>query len=423
MSVEMKDSGIDWIGEIPHKWSLTRLKFLLQGNLQYGANESGVSYNEYLPRYVRITDIQDNTLRDDITKLSLTEEQAKGYILKDNDILFARSGATVGKAFIYKESYGKCAFAGYLIKASINNNNDARFIYHYTQGLSYDEWKKQVFIQATIQNIGADKYAQLPIPLPTKEEQSRIANFLDKKCAEIDELISLQEQMIAQLNTYKQAVITETVTKGLDSNVEMKDSGVEWIGEIPEHWDIVKLKRKLSLLNGRAYSDVELLEDGKYTILRVGNLFTSDKWYYSNLELDENKYCNNGDLLYAWSASIGPLIWTGEKVIYHYHIWKVLYGKNDIKFAFYMLQALTDAKRQDMHGSAMQHLTKSNMDNSWCAFPPLSEQQSIAQYLDQKCKEIDELISIKKEKIEHLKAYKKSVIYEYVTGKKQVSDN
>ncbi len=413
MSMEMKDSGIDWIGEIPKHWNVTRLKFILHGNLQYGANESGVIYDESLPRYVRITDIQDNTLRDDITKLSLTEEQAKGYILKDNDILFARSGATVGKSFIYKKSYGKCAFAGYLIKASINNNNDARFIYHYTQGLSYDEWKKQVFIQATIQNIGADKYAQLPIPLPTKEEQSRIANFLDKKCAEIDELIVLQEQMIAQLNTYKQAVITEIVTKGLDPNVKMKDSGVEWIGEIPEHWDVCKIQYMANLKSGYNLTTEQITDEGLYPVYGGNGI----RGFYHEF-FNDGEYVligRQGALCGNINYSTGKF-WATEHAVICYP--KMQYAT---KWFGELLRSMN--LNQYSLASVQPGLAVERIKALSIPLPPLSEQQSIAQYLDQKCKEIDELISIKKEKIEHLKAYKKSVIYEYVTGKKQVFDN
>ena len=208
----MKDSGIEWIGEIPEKWKIKPLKWILRKPLQYGANESGISFNESLPRYVRITDILNNTLREDLQKQSLTEEQAAGYILKDNDILFARSGGTVGKAFIYKSKYGRCAFAGYLIRAQIDNNNNSDYIYYYTQSSAYEEWKRQIFIQATIQNIGADRYSLLEIPLPPLSEQQSIASYLDTKCSEIDALIAIKQQKTEELKDYKKSVIYEYVT-------------------------------------------------------------------------------------------------------------------------------------------------------------------------------------------------------------------
>ncbi|MBO4875469.1 MAG: restriction endonuclease subunit S [Bacteroidales bacterium] len=210
-NAKMKPSGVEWIGEIPEGWEVKRLKDILKQPLQYGANESGIPFNENLPRYVRITDILDNSLREDLAKQSLTEEQAKGYILKNNDILFARSGGTVGKAFIYKQAYGRCAFAGYLIKAAIKNEN-AQYVYYYTQTHCYDEWKRRIFIQATIQNIGADKYSIMELPIPPLTEQQQIADYLDRKCAEIDELIAIKQQKIEALKEYKKSVIFEYVT-------------------------------------------------------------------------------------------------------------------------------------------------------------------------------------------------------------------
>ena len=205
-------SGIDWIGNIPEGWKVVPLKWILRNPLQYGANESGVLYDESLPRYVRITDILNNNLREDLQKLSLTEKQASGYILEDNDILFARSGATVGKAFIYKSNYGRCAFAGYLIRAQINSSYNSKFIYYYTQSSSYDEWKKRIFIQSTIQNIGADRYSILEIPIPLLPDQQAIVNYLDEKCADIDHLIAIKQQKIDKLKDYKKSVIFEAVT-------------------------------------------------------------------------------------------------------------------------------------------------------------------------------------------------------------------
>lgn len=211
-NVPMKDSGVEWIGMIPEGWNVSSLKHIINGHLQYGANESGTLFEEGLPRYVRITDILDNKLREDIQKQSLTEEQASGFILQDKDILFARSGGTVGKSFIYRRKYGRCAFAGYLIKAAINQKNDADFIYYYTLSSSYDEWKKRIFIQATIQNIGADKYSLMEIPLPPLSEQQAIASYLDEKTSQIDTLIAIKQEKITELKDYKKSIIYEYVT-------------------------------------------------------------------------------------------------------------------------------------------------------------------------------------------------------------------
>jgi type I restriction enzyme S subunit len=212
-SVPLKDSGIEWIGKIPEHWECQKLKQLISKPLQYGANESGEEYNEDFPRYIRITDIkiEDNSLKSS-DKLSLKPEKAKNYILEDNDILFARSGATVGKTFLYKTIYGISAFAGYLIRVNVKKCINAKYIYYFTLSNSYDEWKKRIFIQATIQNIGANKYNNLEIALPEIKEQDLIVKYLDQKCSEIDSAISDKEKLIEKLTEYKKSLIYECVT-------------------------------------------------------------------------------------------------------------------------------------------------------------------------------------------------------------------
>lgn len=197
---------------------------------------------------------------------------------------------------------------------------------------------------------------------------------------------------------------------------EMKNSGVEWIGRIPKDWTCCKQKYLITLLNGRAYQEGEFEEDGKYKVLRVGNLFTNPIWYTSSLELEPNKYCQNGDLLYSWSMSYAPVIWHGEKVIYHYHIWKTILSEKISKmFAYYYLISLTNALRSEVHETTMGFITMGVMNNANIAFPPLSEQQAIANFLDTKCAEIDGLLSDLDAEVKTLAEYKKSIIAETVT--------
>ena len=204
---------------------------------------------------------------------------------------------------------------------------------------------------------------------------------------------------------------------GAATETEMKDTGIEWIGNIPSSWVCCKQKYVISLINGRAFKDTEFEEDGKYRILRVGNFFSNPKWYSSNLELEDDKYCYNGDLLYAWSMSYGPYIWNGEKVIYHYHIWKAkLLNNLSKRFAYYYLIALSDSIKSDVHETTMSFITMKSMNNSYIAFPEdIFEQQAIADYLDETCSKIDEIIAEAKASIDEHKELKQSVIFEAVT--------
>ena len=210
----MKDSGVEWIGIISAIHNIYRLKYLLNSQMLYGANEAGSFYTNNAVRYIRITDItEDNKLKDSSENLYLSIEKAKPYILKDKDVLFARSGATVGKAFMYLNEYGKSAFAGYLIKAECNTQKLLpKYLFYYTQSSLYEYWKNMIFIQATIQNIGANKYSNMPIIQMSLDEQNQIVKFLDDKCAKIDRLIAIKQAKIDKLNDYKKSLIYEYVT-------------------------------------------------------------------------------------------------------------------------------------------------------------------------------------------------------------------
>ena len=182
-----KHSGIEWLGRIPARWEVKRLKHLLVEPLKYGANEPAEHTEHNLPRYIRITDIrEEGTLRDDSFR-SLPEDIAKPYLLVDGDILFARSGATVGKTFRYHPSWGKAAYAGYLIRARLDKfKAESNFVEYFTQSQGYAGWLQNNFIQATIQNVSAERYASLRISIPPLPEQCAIAAFLDRETARID---------------------------------------------------------------------------------------------------------------------------------------------------------------------------------------------------------------------------------------------
>lgn len=207
-----KPTGLKWLPKIPEHWEMRKLKYVVKGKLQYGANHSGIEYKPNLPRYIRITDFDTNgNLRED-TKLSLPKDIAKDFMLKEGDILFARSGATVGKSFFCKNLKEPSCFAGYLIKARPKPQIIyPEFLYLFTQSFTYENWKNFIFNKATIENIGADKYSILQIPLPPLEEQQKIAQFLDKKIQQIDQLIQKTEKEIKLIKEFKEKLISDAV--------------------------------------------------------------------------------------------------------------------------------------------------------------------------------------------------------------------
>lgn len=210
-NAKMKDSGVEWIGEVPEGWKVRRLKFLLKANLMYGANESAESEDESYPRYIRITDIgEDGNLRPD-TFRSLPPAKAEPYLLKKGDLLFARSGATAGKTYLFNEDIKAC-FAGYLIKASLKETLLPEYLNYYSKSGIYDNWKKSIFIQATIPNIGAEKYANLQITLPSINEQKDIVKHLDVETGKINQVVRNCQNQISLLQERKQIIINEVVT-------------------------------------------------------------------------------------------------------------------------------------------------------------------------------------------------------------------
>ena len=213
MNVEMKDSGIEWIGEIPKHWEIIRLKYGLTEKMKYGASEEGVEFSETLPRYIRITDIDQNGNLKSTGKQSLPENKSVGYILEDNTVLFARSGATVGKTFLYKKEYGRSAYAGYLIAAKTNNIILLGiWLYYFTFSDAYYNWTRQMFSQSKIQNINAEKYSNMPLPITGISNQLKIIDYLNKKTKLIDDSIAIKRKQLETLEEYKKSLIYEYVT-------------------------------------------------------------------------------------------------------------------------------------------------------------------------------------------------------------------
>lgn len=259
-------------------------------------------------------------------------------------------------------------------------------------------------------NIQYEDFSTMYLPIPSLTEQQRIASYLDKKCAEIDSLVELQEQMIAQLTDYKQSVITEAVTKGLNPEAELVPSGIDWIDVIPKGWKVCRIKDMINLQSGTNLTTMDITDIGEYPVYG-GNGF---RGYY-------HQYSNDGDyiLVGRQGALCGNInyargkFWATEHAI-------VCYPKQE--FAQMWLGELLRAMNLGQYSlsAAQPGLSVERVKNLRMPLPPLEEQQAIASYLDAKCREIDSLIDLKRQKIEALKDYKKSIIFEAVTGKTDI---
>jgi len=282
------------------------------------------------------------------------------YVVRSGDLLIGMDGE-----FRCYEWKGEDALLNQRVcrLQDFHDSVEKRFILYVID----DELKKveEVTGFTTVKHLSSKILKELPIPLPPLAEQKRIVERLDKAFGEIDEAIATAEAKEETIYALKTSLLSL------------------WLAR--DNWEKVRLGNICTLRNGRAYKKQELLSRGKYPVLRVGNFFTSNHWYYSDLELDETKYCDTGDLLYAWSASFGPRIWKSGKVIYHYHIWRIDVDKRkaDKKFLYYWLEYDKElVKSQSGTGSTMTHVSKTSMEERVLSLPSLNEQREIVNKLD-----------------------------------------
>lgn len=402
---KMKDSGIPWMPTIPDTWTVQRGKNILVLN----------------KRPVRESDEVVTCFRDGEVILR-SERRTEGFTMSDKEIGY--QGINKGDIVIH----GMDGFAGsmgvskstgkgspVLVVCSPKYDAIPQFIIYYLRTLAMTD--VLIALSTGIRERSCDlrwnKIAELQFALPSSNIQQRIADFLDRKCAEIDELAASQETMIAELKRYKQSVITEAVTKGLDPNVPMKDSGVEWIGEIPSAWGTIRLKFLCTIQTGNQDTQ-DAIADGEYPFyVRSPLVEHSDKFSFEG----------EGILMAGDGAGAGRVFHhVFGKYAVHQRVYRLAnFTSIHSDYLFYFLSSLF-CKEMD-RGSAQSTVPSVRLpmlQNFCICTPTTTEQRAIADYLDRKCAEIDELIAIKQQKIEALKEYKKSVIFEYVTGKKEV---
>lgn len=280
--------------------------------------------------------------------------------INDGDVLISWS-ASLG---VYIWNKGKALLNQHIFKVAFDKCEVNKQFFVYAVQYKLQEMGAKAH-GATMKHIVKKDFDNTVIPFPALEEQEKIAQTMNH----ISRIISDRQQQLQKLDELVKARFVEMFGDPVSN---------------PMRWKKEQLQCNATLLNGRAYKQDELLDSGKYPVLRVGNFFSNRSWYYSDLELDDDKYCDNGDLLYAWSASFGPRIWSGGKVIYHYHIWKVLVGENYNKqFLCNLLDYVTASLMGETHGIGMMHLTKSGMEETEFIVPPIDLQNQFAAFVEQ----------------------------------------
>jgi type I restriction enzyme S subunit len=407
------------------------LKYLCRRSALYGANEPTESYVDDGIRFLRTSDIDDEGRLSAEGAVYLPRETVGEYILKNGDLLISRSG-TLGRMLHYQNKlHGECAYAGYLVRFEPSNRLHPQFAYYFTKSLSFQQWLSFSAIQSTIGNINGQKYANMPLPVPQIQEQHAIASFLDHETAKIDTLIAKKERLIELFQEKRTALITQAVTKGLDSNVPMKDSGVEWLGKIPAHWDVNRLKTITEFRGGGTPSKDNLdywqgdipwvsPKDMKVSII----VDTEEKITPQAVCESATKRVPARAVLLVVRSGILihsiPVALSGREVTLNQDL-KALIPRSEI-LPEYLLFLISGMQRELLaewkkEGATVESLEIDLVAQTKVPLPDEGEQRRIVAFLDRETAKIDDLVAKIHEAIERLKEYRTALISAAVTGK------
>lgn len=434
----MSDSGVKWIGNIPNNWTVTKLKYLIDkvssGGTPDSSNDMYYSLENGIP-WVTISDM--STIRE----VKKTTKKISDLAIKDKKLTIYKPGVLLLAMYA---SVGKVARL--CVPATVNqailaiecNKEKLSLAYSEYCFNAYEPYLMSESNGTTQFNLNANTVLNLYVPYIPLPIQNKIVEVLDNKISKIDALIANENKQTERLEEYKKAVITKVVTKGLNPNDKMKDSGVKWIGKIPEGWNTIKIKFT-SWLKGRIGWDglksSEFIDEGPFLITGTDfenghiNWNTCVHISEERFQEDELLHIKENDLLITKDGTIGKLAIVEncpEKVSLNSGV-MIIRNDSNYKYVdrymYYLLQSNQFNlwfELSQSGNSTIRHLYQGQFYDFEYTYPSLFEQQQIADYLDEKCEKINRIIEIKKSKIEKLQDYKKSLIYEYVTGKKEV---
>lgn len=437
-----KDSGIEWIGEIPQAWCVRKVKTVsdICGRIGF----KGYTVNDLVDRDTDGAAIVlggTNIMKDGyISYEHLTYISEFKYLespeimLHGGEILITKVGAGTGENAIYDYVQDRVTINPNVMLCKPDKIINSRFLNYF---LLSPNAKNEIYLESNKSGaqpaINQNYIKNLYMTYPAIDEQQAIADYLDKKCGEIDKVVEVEKSVIEKLKEYKQSIITEAVTKGLDKSVPLKDSGIEWIGKIHQHWEVTSIKNVIKGIKDGTHGTFERVSDGEY-LLSAKNVF-EDGIHIENESLIStedynsiisNGYPKKGDILICCVGTIGRCcIYKEEKSIAFQRSVSFLRTKDTIsnKFLLYLLKSnSTQIQLNQMaNASAQAGIYMGALKNIKVVFvDDYKEQEIIATYLDKKCSEIDKAIADKEQLIEKFTEYKKSLIYECVTGKRKV---
>lgn len=442
---KMRDSGIPWIGEVPEGWKVVPLKYLLSNEANslkvepFGSQLSGSDFTDDGYWVYNQRSVLDKNFDSNDTFISESKfNSMNSFKVEENDILITTRG-TIGKICRIPQNYHKGIIHPCIIKFRIN---ESLLMYSLLEKIfnESDLVKKQFEINSnatTIDVIYGSTLRNILIPVPPVQIQHSIADFLDSKCSEIDALIENLRARMESVKEYKKAVITEAVTKGLDKDAKMKDSGVEWIGEVPEGWKICKVKQISNKITDGAHISPNTT-NGEFKFLSVTNMNDTGALDFVNcLKINSVQYAylvktgcqpKKDDVLISKDGTIGKTTVVSDNnfvVASSLVIIRPNQLKIRPKYLKYCLMSniVQEQLLSVLAGSALKRVSiEKNANLKFVYTYDMTTQQQIIDYLDSKCSEIDTLLQNYEDQIATLEEYKKSLIYEYVTGKKEVPE-
>lgn len=441
----MRDSGVPWIGEVPEGWKVVPLKYLLSNEANslkvgpFGSQLSGSDFTDDGYWVYNQRSVLDKNFDSNDTFISESKfNSMNSFKVEENDILITTRG-TIGKICRIPQNYHKGIIHPCIIKFRIN---ESLLMYSLLEKIfnESDLVKKQFEINSnatTIDVIYGSTLRNILIPVPPVQIQHSIADFLDFKCSEIDTLIENLRARMESAKEYKKAVITEAVTKGLDKDAKMKDSGVEWIGEVPEGWKICKVKQISNKITDGAHISPDTT-NGEFKFLSVTNMNDTGALDFVNcLKINSVQYAylvktgcqpKKDDVLISKDGTIGKTTVVSDNnfvVASSLVIIRPNQLKIRPKYLKYCLMSniVQEQLLSVLAGSALKRVSiEKNANLKFVYTYDMTTQQQIIDYLDSKCSEIDTLLQNYEDQIATLEEYKKSLIYEYVTGKKEVPE-
>lgn len=433
---EMKDSGVEWIGEIPSDWRVIKIKYLPDKTIE----------NSYIDGdWIESPDVADEGIRY-LTTGNIGDgkykDQGNGYVTLETfkrlnckyaypgDLVISRLNAPYGRSCILPDDFSEYVLA--VDNVILRPTENKKYICYVSQCDGYQHSVEDEAKGTTMKRISRTNLGNILLPIPSKTEQERIVDYLDSKCAKIDSIIEKQQAIIEKLKEYKLSVITEAVTRGLNPDAKMKDSGVDWVGQIPSTWNVYPLKKQLESLVDYRGKTPEKVDDGVFLVtaknIKNGAIdYSISEEFVRQEEYEEIMHRGLpqiGDVLFTTEAPLGQVanvdrtdIALAQRIIKfrpmkHLNPYYLKYWIMSIGFQNFLESLST--------GSTATGIKASKLFMLPVVMGDIEEQNIIVNYLDKKINSIDESIEKRESIIKMTYAYKKSLIYEVVTGKKEV---